>query len=370
MKTLSSNIASLNAQRRLRESTSSLRQSFDRLSSGLRINKASDDAAGLSISASLKADSRILNQGVRNLNDGLSVLSIADGALEQLSVICTRLRELSTQAVNGTFSSTQRRSLDEEAQSLAKEYNRIARTTSFNGANILDGTASDTTLQAGYSQLAFNVGGGVGDGTFQTQQAFATGSVPYSVAVGDFNGDGVTDLVSADSGSSTASVLLGNGDGSFQPYQALATGAGPFSVTVGDFNGDGVTDLASAGSGPSTVSVRLGNALHGVSALQSFSLTTRDGAKNAMTYFARVGTTISSQRGIIGAFESRIQCAISTLLVSSEEFTAAEGRIVDADVAEESAALLRGRILQQAGAAVLSSSNQQPSLVLKLLGAE
>ena len=375
---LVTNISSLRVERRLSESTSALQTSFERLSSGLRINHPNDDAAGLAISESLKADSRVLNQGVRNLNDGISVLNIADGALDQLGNIVVRLRELATEAANGTLGGKQRAALDKEAQGLSKEYNRIARTTSFNGVNLFDGTANDTTLQAGYSQLSYNLGGGVGnfgggvgDGTFGVSKSYSTGTIPRSVAIEDFNGDGVADLVAADSGSATVSVLLGKGDGTFQPRQAYGTGTGtsPYSVAVGDFNGDGVPDLVAADVNSASVRVLLGNSLHGVSGLQSFSLTTQAGARSAITYFAQVQTRLSSQRGTVGAFESRAQFAVDTLRQASQEFISAQGRITDADVAEESATLVKNRILREAGAAVLADANQLPALALTLLRA-
>src|SRR5580693_958213 len=123
--TINTNVASLNAQRRLAESTASLQQSFERLSSGLRINTASDDAAGLAIASSLNVDSRVYSQGVRNTNDALSFYSIAEGALNSLVDITTRLKELAQQSSNGVLSFTQRKSLDAEAQALGKEYQRI-----------------------------------------------------------------------------------------------------------------------------------------------------------------------------------------------------------------------------------------------------
>ena len=122
--TINSNLA-LNAQRRLGQSTQSVQQSFTRLSSGLRINKASDDAAGLAISESLNVDARVYTQGIRNLNDGISLTNIAEGAMQELTNITIRQRELATQSANGTLSLQQRQALNQEANALVDEFNRI-----------------------------------------------------------------------------------------------------------------------------------------------------------------------------------------------------------------------------------------------------
>jgi flagellin-like hook-associated protein FlgL len=167
--TINSNLAALNAQRRLGVSTQAVQQSFTRLSSGLRINKASDDAAGLAIAASLSTDQRVFNQGVRNVNDGISALNIADSALESLSNIVIRLEELAEQAANGTLGREQREAIDKEAQSLSKEYFRISRTAKFNGITLLDGSIGSLELQAGYGlagQLSATFGGAIGTGGF------------------------------------------------------------------------------------------------------------------------------------------------------------------------------------------------------------
>jgi flagellin len=148
--TLGSNIASLGAQRLFGQNATAQADIFSRLSSGLRITKASDDAAGLSIASSLNADGRVYTAGIRNLNDGLSAIAIIDGALSQGSLIITRLKELATQAANGVYSSTQRTAMDTEAQALRSEYNRVIATTKFNGLNLLHGSVQTLTLQAGY----------------------------------------------------------------------------------------------------------------------------------------------------------------------------------------------------------------------------
>jgi len=148
--TLGSNIASLQAQRRLGQSSEALGRVYERLSSGQRINKASDDAAGLAIADSLRADQRIASVAIRNANDGISAIAIADSALSEIGNVLTRLAELAEQSANGTFSETQRSALQNEFVALGSEIERIAVTTEFNGVQLLSGGAN-LTLQVGFN---------------------------------------------------------------------------------------------------------------------------------------------------------------------------------------------------------------------------
>jgi flagellin len=147
--TINSNISSLKAQRTLSQSSESLSKTFERLSSGQRINRASDDAAGLAIADSLKASQRVANVAVRNANDGISTIAIADGALAQIGSVLSRLAELSEQSANGVYSTSQRSALQNEFTALGSEIERIAATTTFNGVMLLSGT-SQITLQVGF----------------------------------------------------------------------------------------------------------------------------------------------------------------------------------------------------------------------------
>jgi len=158
--TLGSNIASLQAQRRLGASSDALGRVYERLSSGQRINRASDDAAGLAIADSLRADQRIASVAIRNANDGISAIAIADSALSEIGNVLTRLAELAEQSANGTFSATQRDALQNEFVALGSEIERIALTTEFNGVQLLSGGES-LTLQVGFdsgtnSQIVIN----------------------------------------------------------------------------------------------------------------------------------------------------------------------------------------------------------------------
>lgn len=146
---VNSNIASLNAQRSLSVTTERLQANFRRLSTGLRISTAADDAAGLAISERFRAQVRSTNQAVRNAQDGISLTQTGEGALNEVSSILIRMRELSIQANNGTVSSTDRDTLNEEFRDLINEVDRIAQSTTFNGVHLLDGTGSTLTFQVG-----------------------------------------------------------------------------------------------------------------------------------------------------------------------------------------------------------------------------
>ncbi len=286
-----------------------MRAATERLSSGLRINHAADDAAGLAIASSLNADSRVYTTGIRNLNDGISLLSMADASLESLSNITIRIRELSEQAANGTLSFTQRKSLNSEANSLATEFNRILATTSFNGRQLLNLSDSSLRLQAGYGvdggigiSLGDQLSRSTGTGSFGSRTAIAAASNPtnsrildidkdgdndllfglnaggsfgvmlndgagnlsaqvsYAGAgaaggfnVADVNGDGKLDALVSSVSNSNLWVALGNGDGTFQALTDTGRNIGGLSLEVGDFNNDGLADVAGSAVGTGLV---------------------------------------------------------------------------------------------------------------------
>ncbi len=254
--TINSNLASLNAQRRLQESTSALSTSFQRLSSGLRVNRASDDAAGLAISSSLQTDSRVYAQAIRNLNDGISLLQIAEGGIQQLGTIILRAKELSEQSANGVLSDGQRTALQAEASALVSEYNRIVSTNSLNGLALIDGSLQQFNLQGGYGSsgtLSLSIGADLlrsyGTGDLQPAQNLAAGSIT-GLQTGDLNGDGITDLAAVNYAAATLTTYFGNGDGTFrlnQQFGGVAWNA-PMGTIVSDFNGDGKADIGIGGN--------------------------------------------------------------------------------------------------------------------------
>ena len=267
--TLNSNSASLAAQRSLCLSTQSIREVSARLSSGLRINKASDDVAGLAISASLALDSRIYTQAIRNLNDGISYLNIAQGAVSQLSDMLTRIRELSTQASNGTYADSQRQALDNECEALMTEYNRVLESTQFNNSRVFAGEAivlqagfaasENITLSLGTAATSSSTSELIANGTFQSAVTYVAGTSPSAMKLIDLNKDGHLDMVTADTGSNQISIYVNLGAGTFQSVATYATTNGPADLAFGDVNADGNVDIMTADAVSSSISVFLGN---------------------------------------------------------------------------------------------------------------
>ena len=265
---IGSNISSLHAQRLLSQSSDASNDVYARLSSGSRINKASDDAAGLAIATSLRVDTRVYSQAVKNVNDGVSLLSIGEGALRSLSEITQRQLELAEQAANGAYSLKQRKAMDVEANALVDEYNRVVATTKFNGIGVFDGSLiNGLQIQSGYSDsgsVSYNVGNqlsrNVGNGTFQSATEYGDGVAnnPIIVKAADVNGDGKQDLVSVDRNGNTFSVFIGNGDGTFNARVSYS--AGNCGLILTDINGDGKIDVLTTISGASgNFNVSLGN---------------------------------------------------------------------------------------------------------------
>ncbi len=259
--TLGINVQSLASQKRLADASDASARLSERLASGLRINRASDDAAGLAISESLRTDARVYSQGIRNFNDGISLLTMADAAIDQLIGITIRIAELAEQSANGTYGAEQRKASDAEAQALSKEFFRISRSTEFNGIGLFDGELSQLTVQGGYGSdgmISSSIGGALGTGEFKASGSYAVGQGPHAVSTGDFNGDGKVDLVAANENNGTVSILIGRGDGTFNSQVAYGMGGTSPSVAVGDLNRDGIQDLVSPNSSNDTVYVTLG----------------------------------------------------------------------------------------------------------------
>jgi flagellin len=272
------NVASLNAQRNLFQTQNHIDSSLSRLSSGYRITRAGDDAAGLGISVNLEAQIRSYNQAARNAQDGISVVQTAEGALNEVSNIITRMRELAMQSASAGVSNTERTYIQKESDALKTEINRIADATEYNGNALLNTTGKVLTFQIGIRNIAAN------------------------------------DRI---------------------------------SVTTVDVN---LSSLGAAG------------------VFSNLSLSTQTTAQLALSSIDLALQMVSASRASLGASGNRLTNVISQIQTASENLSAANSRIRDVDVAEESSSLARSQILMQAGVSVLAQANQVPQLALKLLG--
>ena len=315
---VNSNISSLNAQRQLSKSGGDLDTAFQRLSSGLRINSAKDDAAGLQISDRLQSQILGLNQGNRNANDGISLAQTAEGAMEEMTSMFQRVRTLAQQSANGSNTDEDRLALQEEIRSLMAEVNRVATDTTFGGQNLLNGTY-DASFQIGADAVQV-----VG---FSMQNV--GGTINSLSAEGGFTLSGIASIASAVSGNSLSVLAEGASD------------IGGAALTTDTF---AAAFIASGISVSSQVNAQI--VLAGMDSLIA---------------------VVDKKRAELGAVQNRFQSTIRNQSNISENLSAAKSRIKDADFAQETASLTRAQILQQASQTILSQANQRPQAALSLL---
>ncbi|URI08014.1 flagellin [Aquincola tertiaricarbonis] len=395
--TINTNVTSLTAQRNLNASQSSLTTSMQRLSSGVRVNSAKDDAAGLAIAERMNAQTRGLSVAARNANDGISLAQTAEGALGKVGDMLQRMRELAVQSANATNSDTDRSALQAEVVQLRDEIDRVAKNTSFNGKKLLDGS-----FAAGNFQVGANSGQVISIAAITNSSASGLSSVVYgSASSTNISTGALTTLTEITNGSlavqvSGVSFSLGNLSTARTAEERLGqvveainrltsdTGLTAFlkketdnSYTM-DFRSDkldssgaavaiSLTGFSAATTGVSTASITAGSGTS-IAGIDKLSISTSKDAWLAMKQIDDALTQINGARAGLGAVQSRFENAVSNIQTQAENTSAARGRIVDADFAAETANLSKAQILQQAGTAMVAQANQLPQQVLQLLG--
>ena len=389
--TVNTNVASLNTQRNLNSSSSSLQTSLQRLSTGSRINSAKDDAAGLQIANRLTSQVNGLNVAVRNANDGISLAQTAEGALQQSTNILQRMRDLALQAANGSNSVSEREALNAEVSQLKKEIDRISNTTTFGGRKLLDGNFGISSFQVGSAANEI-ISVGIGEmsstsleGTFY-QKAFTAATAGATAA-----GEVTLALVFTDTSKNvTLNVQLEAGDTAAQVTDKFAVAindanlgvgvhkdaAGAYQlISRGDADNPAVSDLLSVtyadnatptGAAFAAVTIAPGDAAANNS-VSDIDITTVLGAQSALMVVDEAIRLIDAQRAELGAVQNRFENTIANLQNIAENVAAARGRIQDTDFAAETATLTKNQILQQAGTSILAQANQLPQAVLSLL---
>jgi flagellin len=381
----------MNAYRNLSATNSSLSKSLERLSSGFRINRAADDAAGLAISEGLRSQIGGMTQAVRNTQDGTSVVQTAEGALNETTSILQRMRDLSVQASNGgSLNSDALSSIQKEMGQLKSELTRISNTTTFNGTNLLDGTFTGKSFQVGANAnetIQVSIAGGasasalgvdtvdvaavpanatsattvnaVANGTTHTAGTVttSTGNFTTAAAFDGLNGTLTVGGTSLD----LASIKYGANDTAAQrlvTLQTAVTAAFGSSLTAGASGNNLVFTGADPGATATAAQVEAA----------SVKFAQASGASAAITAIDKAITSVSAQRADLGAIQNRFDHTINNLNVAIENTTASESRIRDTDMASEMTKFTQAQVLTQAGTAMLAQANQSTQSILKLLG--
>jgi flagellin len=401
---VNTNSVSLNAQRNLSSSQSSLATSMQRLSSGLRVNSAKDDAAGPAIAERMSAQTRGLNVAARNANDGISLAQTAEGALGKVGDMMQRMRELAVQSANATNSDDDRKALQSEVSQLRDEIDRVAKNTSFNGRKLLDGSFGSANFQvgsgagenitvgsltnttaAGLSNVTYGENSGVGaaiDVTDATVTGYATeiaaGTLTIQVGSGtaidlgkiEAAGSGserfgqVIEAINrktADTGVSAFATKNADGTMKLEVVSSKLDSATPPAPEAVVFTGFTAVDTGMAAADMAQTAVQ------NATGIDDISIETEKGAWVAMKQLDSALNQVNSARAKLGAVQSRFESAVSNIQIQSENTSAARGRIMDADFATETSNLSRTQILQQAGTAMVAQANQLPQQVLSLL---
>lgn len=380
---INTNVNSLVAQQNLNGSQSALSQAITRLSSGNRINSAADDAAGLAIATRMQTQINGLNQGVQNTNDAVSLIQTTSSQLSSLTSSLQRISTLATQAATGTLSSSDQAAAEKEVAQQIQEVNRIASQTNFNGKNLLDGSAGIVTFQIGanvgqtvsldlsQSLSAAKIGGGL------VQSGTNVGTIQNMSL--DANGAATTAAQPA----ITSVNVLSDGKGGFtftdQNGQALSTTAVGAIFTTGTAAGTGtaVTNLTlatGATSGMTTAQASAAanmisqiNSVNAPPTVSSLNINNATSANQAIVSVANALSTINNLQATLGATQNRLQGIAQTQQANSTNLSSAQSQIQSADFAQETAALSKAQVLQQAGISVLAQANSLPQQVLKLL---
>jgi flagellin len=372
---INTNIMAINAQNKLAVNQKNVESSVQKLSTGLRINSAADDASGLAISEKMRAQIRGLAQAESNAQDGISMIQTAEGALQQTTDILQRMRELVIKAQNtGVLTTDDKVSIDTELTTLRDEIDRIATSTSFNSKKLLDGSLATQLDTAGTTESLAK--------DFDISVASAIDGKSYEITV--------------DADAETATITWGTADDEKQTITVAKTLSGlvRFSTAGIEINvGKDVAVASLAGTivtkayavGFERAAFKIGaNAYKndvlylGIDKMDSFGLTndgtrldlninTSDQANNALEEIDYAINKVSAQRSVLGAMQNRMEYSIENLSTTQENLSSAESRIRDVDMAAEMVSYTKDNILNQSAMAMLAQANQQPQQILSLL---
>ncbi|SBV35697.1 A-type flagellin [uncultured Stenotrophomonas sp.] len=401
---INTNIMSLNAQRNLNTTGTSLATSIQRLSSGLRINSAKDDAAGLAISERFTTQIRGLDVAVRNANDGISLAQTAEGAMVEIGNNLQRIRELAVQSANATNSDSDREALNAEVTQLLKEIDRVANQTTFNGTKLLDGSFTGALFQVGadagqtiginsivdtntdtlgkmnfaadFGPTTIASGAAIAAGTISgisfNVTSTATGASPKTIDIDDVKYSSGDDALTVNRKVAAAINDKMDQSGVYAELDATTGAITLKAIKADQFTSGFVKGTATAATG---ITIDAGAVptdqtitdVNDQKVTGTLDISTFLGSQQALEIVDKALTSVSGSRAEMGAIQNRFTSTIANLSATSENLSASRSRIRDADYAKETAELTRTQILQQAGTAMLAQANQVPQNVLNLL---
>ncbi len=385
------NMNAMNAHRNMGSATVSQGKAMEKLSSGLRINRAGDDAAGLAISEKMRSQIRGLNQASRNAQDGISMIQTAEGALSETQAIGQRMRELAVQSANGTYTDEDRELINQEFNQLKSEIDRIANDTEFNGNKVLNGNVSGKDIKsAALSKGTKPEGIGndvdlhekvqgdfskLGEGNFELQiKKDGSGNVTVDlIDKSDFNGGKAYVMDSVSLGSSpggSESFKIGGVEVEISDLNTVLNAndkGGTVNISnTAEKTGNGV-DLQVGANKDQMIGFSIENMRSRELGLGGTDLLTAENSQEAIERLDNAVKSISAQRADLGAAQNRLEHTIASTDNTAENLQAAESRIRDVDMAKEMMNLTKLNVLQQASQAMLSQANQAPQQVLQIL---
>ena len=375
MATINTNMSAKVAANSLVRNDRTMGATMERLSTGLRINSAKDDAAGLAISSKMTSQIRGLDQAVRNANDAISMIQVAEGAMKEVTNMFQRMRELAVQAISDSNTANDRKALNNEYKQLSAEVQRIGENTQWNGTNILDdsiGTAGVSTFQVGANA---NQTIDVDFGNLSQNDVSATLTSNTVITLNKVPADGDVLTFKVDD-NQFLSIEFASASADIGSLTIKATDSSGATVTAANDDGNAITaawavaaktvTLTTAASGTQVLSdVSVSRGTH--APVAGTDITTRAFATSALSVLDQGIQNVNDTRALLGASMSRLEYASDNLQNVSQNASAARSRVLDADYATETTELARTQIIQQAGTAMLSQANQSQQSVLSLL---
>ena len=382
---IATNIASMTAQRSFLNSNADLETAFERLSTGKRINSSTDDAAGLAIGKGLESRVSGLNQAIRNVNDGISMVQIAEGTLDEVTTILQRMRDLAVQGANDSLGTTERGYLDTEHSKLAEALGKALDQAKFNDTDLIGDSSSTTAVlqsgsdagdttsivisalseasldvaasnidMTGATKAVFEVTAPVGSGAGSGQYTVTVNGVTYESNAADVNAATAADLITEFNTSGFTST-----DGNSTRLDSV------FTVAQGASSADIKFTAINAGDFGATVVIGMSSGSNATFSAGTTSVTKAGGT--GISVIDAALSTVATQRASLGATQAQLESTVRNLANVAENTSAAAGRIMDTDYAAETANLTKAQILQQAATSILAQANAQPEGVLSLL---